>query len=178
MKKSPGTKRPRMQLDSFTIGICEVQLGDDDAYNDHMKNLHGVTTQVSSKKLKSNIYPDLNTPSSGGGVEKVLTELGPTLKVISHTSGNHVPISRLQAKPGRKEVEMGIEDLKINLISDGRLVPGAKKTHLDHYGHVTQRMLELVHENDQPQLKRTYVQLSKHRWERGHEVHIEIMEQV
>ena len=170
------SKRPKMRIKSYTIGLCEVQLGDDEAYNDHMKNLHGVTTQVSSKKLKSNIYPDLDTMSGGGGVEKVLTELGPTLKVISHTNGNHVPISKLQAQPGKKEVEMGIEDLKINLISDGRLIPGAKKTHLDHYGHVTQRMLELVHENDQPQMKRTYAQLSKHRWERGHEIHIDIME--
>ena len=128
VEKVKKDKRPRLKIKSFTIGQCEVQLGDDDAYDDHMKNLHGVTTQVSVQKFKSNIYPDLNTASSGGGVEKVLTELGPTLKVISHTNGNHVPISKLQAQPGRKEVEMGIEDLKINLISDGRLVPGAKKT--------------------------------------------------
>ena len=86
------------------------------------------------------------------------------------------PSADYKQNQGEKKVEMGIEDLKINLISDGRLIPGAKKTHLDHYGHVTQRMLELVHENDQPQMKRTYAQLSKHRWERGHEVHIDIME--
>ena len=135
-----------MWIKSYTIGLCEVQLGDNEAYNDHMKNLHGVTTQVSSKKLKSNIYPDLDTMSGGGGVEKVLTELGPTLKVISHTNGNHVPISKLQAQPGKKEVEMGIEDLKINLISDGRLIPGAKKTHLDHYGHTRAQVSEASYE--------------------------------
>ena len=177
LKKAPsGVKRPKLKLESFKIGTCEVQLGDDDAYNDHMKNLHGVITNVSSKKHKSNIYPNLNASPSSGGGEKILTELVPTLKVISHSTGNHIPITKLQAKPGRKEVEMGIEDLKTNLIADGRLVPGATKTHLDHYGHVTQRMLELVHENDHPAMKRTYAQLAKHKWERGHEVNIENME--
>ena len=47
-KAYPGIKRPKLRLDSFKVGTCEVQLGDDDAYNDHMKNLHGVTTTVSS----------------------------------------------------------------------------------------------------------------------------------
>ena len=104
-KAYPGIKRPKLRLDSFKIGTCDVQLGDDDAYNDHMRNLHGVTTTVSSKKHKSGIYPSLDTTPKSNGVEKVLNELVPTLKTISAAGGKHIPMNRLKAKPGRKEVE-------------------------------------------------------------------------
>ena len=55
-------------------------------------------------------------------------------------------------------------------------MPGAVTAHLDSYGHITQRMLELVHENDHPAMQRAYAQLSQKKWERGHEVKIEHME--
>ena len=118
-KAYPGIKRPKLRLESFKIGTCDVQLGDDDAYNDHMRNLHGVVTTVSNKKHKSGIYPNLDSTPSGNGVENILNELVPTLKTISAAGGKHIPMNRLKAKPGRKEVEMGIEDLKVNLIADG-----------------------------------------------------------
>ena len=172
----PGIKKPKLRLESFQIGTCEVQLGDEDAYNDHMRNLHGVTTTISNKRHRSGLYPNLDATPKSNGVEKVLNELVPTLKTISSSTGNHIPMNRLQAKPGRKEVQMGIEDLKVNLIADGRLVPGELTAPLDSYGHITQRMKELVHENDHPAMIRTYAQLAGRRWERGHKLVVEHME--
>ena len=45
----------------------------------------------------------------------------------------------MRANPGRKEVEEGIEELKIILAADGRWASesGTRKTPLDAYGHVT-----------------------------------------
>ena len=148
----PGIVRPKLRLESFKIGTCEVQLGDDDAYNDHMRNLHGVVTTVTNKKHKSGIYPNLDSTPSGNGVENILNELVPTLKTISAAGGKHIPMNRLKAKPGRKEVEMGIDDLKVVLVADGRLVPGAVTAPLDSYGHIITRMKELVHESDHPEM--------------------------
>ena len=175
-KVYPGVVRPKLRLESFKIGQCEVQLGDDDAYNDHMRNLHGVVTTVSDKKHRSGIYPNLNNIPSSNGVEGILNELVPTLKTISAAGGQHVPMNRLKAKPGRKEVEMGIDDLKTVLAADGRVVPGAVTAPLDSYGHITTRMKELVHESDHPVMQRAYAQLAGRRWERGHILKIEHME--
>ena len=68
-KSASGTIRPKLQIESFKIGTCDVQLGDDESYNDHMKNLHGVTTTVSSKKHKLGLYPSLDITPSSSGVE-------------------------------------------------------------------------------------------------------------
>ena len=77
-------------------------MGDDDAYNDHMRNLHGVVTTVTDKKRKSGIYPNLDSTPSSNGVEGILNELVPTLKTISAAGGKHIPMNRLKAKPGKK----------------------------------------------------------------------------
>ena len=51
----------------------------------------------------------------------------PTLKTLSASGGKYMAINRLKAKPGRKEVEEGIEDLKVVLAADGRWETGKKK---------------------------------------------------
>ena len=72
----------------------------------------------------------------------------PTLKMISANTGNYVPMNRMREKPGRKEVEEGIEELKTVLVADGNWArdTGTRKTPLDAYGHIILRMKELVHE--------------------------------
>ena len=145
-------------------------------YNNHMMNLHGVVTDVRDKKYKSNMYPNLDNAPSNNGVEGLLNELVPTLKTISAAGGKHIPMNRLKAKPGRKEVELGIEDLKVVLAADGRWPTGALTAPLDSYGHITTRMKELVHESDHPEMQRAYSQLANRKWERGHVLKIEHME--
>ena len=83
---------------------------------------------------------------------------------------------RMKAKPGRKEVEEGIEELKIILVADGRWETGKRKIPLETYGHVTTRMKELVHESNHPEMERAYSQISGRKWERGHEMNIDHME--
>ena len=60
----------------------------------------------------------------------------------------------MRANPGRKEVEEGIEELKIILAADGRWAreSGTKKTPLD--GYVTSRMKDLVHESNWDDMER------------------------
>ena len=55
-------------------------------------------------------------------------------------------------------------------------MPGELTAPLDSYGHITQRMKELVHENDHPAMQRAYAQLAGRRWERGHVLKVEHME--
>ena len=145
-----------------------------------MRNLHGVSTEVEERRYQSNIYPDLNSMSpnapSNNGVESLLGAMVPTLKTISATGGKYIEVNRMKANPGRKEVEEGIEELKVILATDGRWETGKKKISLDAYGHVTTRMKELVHESDHPEMERAYSQLSGRKWERGHELLIEHME--
>ena len=65
-------------------------------------------------------------------------------------------MNRMRAKPGKKEVEEGIEELKTVLAADGNWArdTGTKKTPLDAYGHVALRMKELVDESDWPAMER------------------------
>ena len=116
-------------------------MGNDSTYNTHMRNLHGVITEVTDRRYQFNIYPDLNNtspnPQSNNGVEDLLGAMVPTLKTLSAAGGKYIAMNRLKAKPGRKEVELGIEDLKVVLAADGRWVTGTKKASLDAYGHVT-----------------------------------------
>ena len=48
----------------------------------------------------------------------------------------------MRAKPGKIEVEEGIEELKMVLAADGSWAreTGTRKTPLDAYGHITLRM--------------------------------------
>ena len=84
----------------------------------------------------------------------------------------------MRANPGRKEVEEGIEELKIILAADGRWASesGTRKTPLDAYGHVTSQMKELVHKSNRSEMERAYSQISGRKWERGHELDIDHME--
>ena len=164
--KTTRKAHPRLPLKSYKIGQCEVQLGDASAYNNHMRNLHGVRTEVEEGGYSANIYPDLSgmssNPPSNEGVESLLGAMVPTLKTISATGGKYIEVNRMKAKPGRKEVEEGIEELKIILAADGRWAreTGTRKTPLDAYGHVTTRMKELVHESNHPEMERAYSQIS------------------
>ena len=100
----------------------------------------------------------------------------PTLKTISAAGGKHIPMNRLKAKPGRKEVELGIDDLKVVLAADRRWATEALTAPLDSYGHITTRMKELVHESDHPEMQIAYSQLANRKWESGHVLKIEHME--
>ena len=68
----------------------------------------------------------------------------PTLKSISAKSGKYIAVNRMRAKPGRKEVEEGIDELKAILAANGRWArkTGTRKAPLDAYGHITSRMKE------------------------------------
>ena len=75
IKNSPGIKRPKLGVASYKVGQCEVQLSDAGAYNDHMRDIHGVKTEVRDGGYTSNLYPGLNNPSppsqspnGGGGI--------------------------------------------------------------------------------------------------------------
>ena len=46
IKRTIATKRPRLQIKSYKIRQCEVQLSDAGAYNSHMRDIHGVRTEV------------------------------------------------------------------------------------------------------------------------------------
>ena len=102
----------------------------------------------------------------------------PTLKSISAKNGKYIPVNKMRAKPGKKEVEEGIGELKTVLAADGRWAreTGTRKTPLDAYGHITMRMKELVDESDWPAMERKYYQLSGRKWERGHVLDIDHME--
>ena len=45
-RKDETVKRPPLGLASYKIGQCEVQLSSAGAYNDHMRDIHGVRTEV------------------------------------------------------------------------------------------------------------------------------------
>ena len=134
--------------------MCIRDRGDASAYNNHMRDIHSVRTEVQEGGYSTSIYPDLNnmpsTSLSNGGVESLLGVMVPTLKSISAKGGKYLEVNRMKAKPGRKEVEEGIEELKIILAADGRWAreTGTIKIPLDAYGHVTTRMKELVHESN------------------------------
>ena len=89
-----------------------------------------------------------------------------------------IPVNKMRAKPGKKEVEEGIGELKTVLAADGSWAreTGTRKTPLDAYGHITMRMKELVDESDWPAMERKYYQLSGRKWERGHVLDIDHME--
>ena len=73
IKNSPGIKRPSLGVASYKVGQCEVQLSDAGAYNDHMRDIHGVSTEIRDSGYPSSLYPSLNTPPppsqnpNGGG---------------------------------------------------------------------------------------------------------------
>ena len=46
IKNSLGIKRPSLGVQSYKVGQCEVQLSDAGAYNDHMRDIHGVSTEL------------------------------------------------------------------------------------------------------------------------------------
>ena len=115
---------------------------------------------------------------SNGGVEGLLGVMVPNLKSISAKGGKYIEVNKMWANPGRKEVEEGIEELKIILAADGRWAreTGTRKIPLDAYGHATARMKELVHESNHPEMERAYSQISGRKWERRHEMNIDHME--
>ena len=39
-------KRPTVGINSYKIGQCEIQLNSAEAYNNHVRNIHGVKTEV------------------------------------------------------------------------------------------------------------------------------------
>ena len=102
-----------------------------------MRDIHGVRTEVREGGYSTNIYPDLNNmPSSSPSNEGVEGSLGimlPTLKSISAKGGKYIEVNKIRANPGRKEVEEGIEELKIILAANGRGAreTGTRKTPLD-----------------------------------------------
>ena len=103
--RTTGTAHPRLRIKSYKIGQCEVQLGDASAYNNHMRDLHGVRTEVQEGEYSANIYPDLSSMStspSNRGVESLLGAMVPTLKTISATGGKYIEMKRMKTKPGRK----------------------------------------------------------------------------
>ena len=89
IKNSPGIKRPSLGVASYKVGQCEVQLSDAGAYNNHMRDIHGVSTEL--RDLVQ--YPSLNTPPppsqnpNGGGVDSILSIVVPTLKSIDAKGG-------------------------------------------------------------------------------------------
>ena len=75
--RNTAVKRPHLGLKSYKIGQCEVQLNDAGAYNSHMRDIHGVRTEVQEGGYPSNLYPGLNNPSpsspNDGGVDSILS---------------------------------------------------------------------------------------------------------
>ena len=61
IKNSLGMKRPSLGVKSYKVGQCEVQLSDAGAYNDHMRDIHGLSTELRGT-VQSNQYPNLDTP--------------------------------------------------------------------------------------------------------------------
>ena len=118
IKNSPGIKRPKLGVASYKVGQCEVQLSNAGAYNDHMRDIHGVSTKIRDSGYTSNMHPSLNTPSlpsqnpNGGGVDSILSIVVPTLKSIDAKGGKYRAVTKMCANPGRKEVEEGIENLE------------------------------------------------------------------
>ena len=146
-----------------------------------MRDIHGVSTEIrDSAQYPSSLYPSLNTPPppsqnpNGGGVDTILSIVVPTLKSIDAKGGKYRAVNKMWANPGRKEVEEGIEELKIVLAADGKWAreSGTKTTSLDAYGC----MDEGVDEANWPDMERAYAQVSGRKWERGHEFNIDHME--
>ena len=94
IKNSLGMKRPSLGVMSYKVGQCEVQLSDAGAYNDHMRDIHGVDTELRGT-INSNLYPDINRPSApshnpnDGGINSLLGILAPTLKSLDAKGGKY-----------------------------------------------------------------------------------------
>ena len=84
--------RPNVGIHSYKIGLCEIQLNSAEAYNNHVRNIHGVKTEVREEQHLGTLNPDQgnNTqePSNNEGITKVLNVMVPTLKSISARMGN------------------------------------------------------------------------------------------
>ena len=92
VNNSLGMKRPSLGVMSYKVGQCEVQLSDAGAYNDHMRDIHGVDTELRGT-INSNLYPDINRPSAPShnpndrGINSLLGILAPTLKSLDVKGG-------------------------------------------------------------------------------------------
>ena len=165
-EKDKNLKRPAVGIYSYKLGWCGMQLGSASEYNDHVRDIHGVKLEIQEDEDHETSTSDQDNstwePPAEEGTTKALKIMVPTLKRISANTGNYIPMNRMRAKPGRKEVEEGIEELKNVLAADGNWArdTGTRKTPLDAYGHVILRMKELVHEADWPAMERKYHQLS------------------
>ena len=79
---------------SYKLGWCEMQLGSAGAYNDHIRDIHGVKTEIQESEDHDTSNPDQDNSTQESpdneGTTKALKVMVPTLKRINANTGKYI----------------------------------------------------------------------------------------
>ena len=106
-------------------------------------------------------------------VGAALEAIFPLVQAIKSSQERYIPLTKLKARPGRKEVQDGKEDLLLVLKNSGRYNPNAQVQGLEDFSSIMDRLKELVDENDMEDLRNSYRQASEGKsFEKSHEINM------
>ena len=176
---SGGLTQPPLGVVEYKVGQCSVQFYDASDYNEHMSNMHGVTTSIQDLVQPSfkPSAPAYDSSARNGNPQdnqtiRVLGMLAPTLKA-SRKMVASIEVSKLRPNPGKKDMAEGLEELELVLISDGKYDGTNRIMSIEDFGHIVARMRELVDEANWVDMEGGYIQASGKTKKRPHALNLD-----
>ena len=181
---SPNKERPALGISKAKIAICECRFADGASYNAHMESIHGIQTTFKDEiefypatpsAPPPPMYPDLNArnPAFPDPTSAALEAILPLVQAMKSSQERYIPLTKLRARPGKKEVQDGKTDFLLVLKNAGRYNSNLAVQGLADFGNIMDRLKELVDENDMEDLRNCYRRVSEGKsFEKSHEVNM------
>ena len=84
----------------------------------------------------------------------------PLVKIMSFSNDQYIQLSKLPARPGKKDVMDGLEELRIVLEGTGKSNGRNKVLALENHGDVAARLKELINDSDYAKMQNWYARAS------------------
>ena len=122
------------------------------------------------------LYPRL--PSPEDNQTEVLKALIPLMKNMNSKNDQHIPLTMLPPKPGKKDVVDGLEEFWVILRSTGKWDGHTDVLAIEHHGIVQASLKELVDASDFDVMLNHYARtLEGKSFKKAHEVNLKHVEE-
>ena len=135
-------------------------------YNDHMKSIHGIDTNLKRQAPPAPSAPQ-QAPSNPGFSSDLIV---PLLQAIKGSNQKWIALEQLKHKPGRREVTEAWDDLLVSLTSTGSYNPMAELQDKANHKTILYRLKEMIHSNDLDDFRSSYRRSSEKTLDISHQI--------
>ena len=158
VQKYPATQgkiRPTLGIRSTSVARCNCCFSNPALYNNHMRSIHGIETELEGPSTASSAPPSHQEAAAAGNYNERF------LRVLKGTSQKWLCLDPLKSGPGRRQMREAWDALLDALNSTGNYNNLSTYQETENHRPILHRLKEMIHGNDMEDFKAAYHRISE-----------------